>query len=707
MVRFFVIKNGKLMSDLLTSTADQENLTIQEQIAQLTHQLNHYSHSYHNLDTSLISDEEYDSLFRKLGELEQQYPEYRLPDSPTQRVGEVAQTKFAQASHTLPMLSLSNIFSDFAHEDTTQRHNELFQFCNRLAKELNLDSEELDFIASPKYDGVAISLIYENGQLTQALTRGDGFTGEVVTANVKTIRNLPLTLHTATTQPQLIEVRGEVLILTDDFMRLNQQQLELGNKGYANPRNLAAGSLRQLDSRITASRPLRFYAYSLTRYSDEIQPTTFAQELAYLQQFGFKVASECKLLTGSQALIEYYEQLKAKRFQLPFGIDGVVYKLNDLQKQQQLGFVARAPRFAVAHKFPAEEVESELLKIEVQVGRTGALTPVARIRPVNVGGVVVTNATLHNLDEIRRKDLRVGDMVVVRRAGDVIPEIARSVVAKRSQPLAEFTMPIACPVCGSHVVQEEGEAILRCSGGLYCLAQKKQAISHFASKLAFNIDGLGEKVVEQLVDSKLVTSIADIFRLTKAQLCKLERFADKSASNLIAAIDKSKTTTLPRLIYALGIRHVGEASAKDLAKAFGSLEQLRKAQLAELLQVRDIGEVVANSILDFFNEEHNNQVIDELITLGITYPEIQASNNFHPGVSAKTFVITGSFTQFKREDIKARLEEFGAKVASSVSKKTDYVIVGSDAGSKLDKATALNIPTIDEDQLLQLMAELA
>lgn len=679
---------------------------IESQIIQLTKELNYYNLQYHTYDKSLISDEEYDLNFRRLMALEQEYPHFKQSDSPSQKIGGAILTKFNQIEHQIPMLSLGNIFSVMSEVEPELRHQELIQFCNRLAKELDCSSSELSFMASPKYDGVAISLLYKNGVLVQALTRGDGYIGEDVTNNVKTIRNIPLTLSCDLFAPELIEVRGEILIQTQDFIELNQQQVVRGERLYANPRNLAAGSLRQLDSRITASRPLCFYAYALAQHSQDLQFNLFSEQLSQLKYFGFNLANECASLIGSAELIDYYEDMLVKRNKLAFGIDGVVYKLNNIAEQQKLGYVARAPRFAIAHKFPAEEVESELLGIDVQVGRTGALTPVARIKPVNVAGVIVTNATLHNQAEIWRKDIRIGDVVVVRRAGDVIPEIARSLPLRRTGELAKFFMPTTCPACGSHLVAEEGEVILRCSAGLYCIAQKKQAITHFASKLALNIDGLGEKSVEQLVDAGLINSIPDIYRLNFEQLCQLERFGEKSATNLIQAIELSKNTSLPRLIYALGIRHVGESSAKDLSKAFGSLDVLLVANLDQLLQVREIGEIVARSILDFFAEEHNLQVIQELLSLGLTYPTIIAENLYHPQITGKTFVITGSFVNLKRDEIKAELEEYGAKVAGSVSKKTDYVIVGSDAGSKLTKANELGIRLIEESELTVLLAEL-
>ncbi|MDD3267424.1 MAG: NAD-dependent DNA ligase LigA [Burkholderiales bacterium] len=678
------------------------------EMKELIKNLNYHNQQYHTYDNPLITDGEYDKLFNKLIELETNYPQYKQLNSPTSRVGGIVLSEFSQYKHEVPMLSLGNIFTDIESLDKEIRHKDLLQFMQRISKELQIDAANLEFVCAPKYDGVAISLIYEDGFLVKALTRGDGSVGEDVTENIKTIKNIPLSLSCDLLTPSLVELRGEVLIFEHDFQRLNENQVRDGGKIYANPRNLAAGSIRQLDSSITASRPLRFYAYSLARISDDVnQIELFSEELALLKEFGFSIASECAIKVGSDGLIEYYEEMLQKRNMLPFGIDGVVYKLNSKQLQSKLGFVARAPRFAIAHKFPADEVESVLLNIEVQVGRTGALTPVAKVKPVNVGGVIVSNATLHNQDEISRKDIRVGDVIIVRRAGDVIPEVARSIPDRRINELAEFFMPENCPACGSAVKKEADGTILRCQAGLFCIAQKKQAITHFASKLALDIDGMGEKIVDQLVDDGLIKTIADIYRLDANQLINLERFAEKSANNLIKSIDKSKKTELHKLIYALGIRHVGEKSAKDLARAFGNLDNIRKATEVELLQVNDVGSIVANSILDFFAEEHNNIIINELISLGVNYPEVQAENLYNEKVTGKIFVITGSFLNYNRDEIKLKLESYGAKVSGSVSKKTNFVIVGSEAGSKLDKANELNIEIIDEEHLESLIKEIS
>lgn len=683
------------MNDLFS-----EPNSTQQQINQLTDDLIKYNRSYHTLDVSLVSDALYDELFRQLQQLEEQYPQYKRADSPTNTVGATVLEGFKQVVHTIAMLSLNNIFSDMTQSDHLIRHKELFQFNQRLCNTIGVDS--LAYIATPKYDGVAISLTYTNGELTSALTRGDGFTGEDVTLNVKTIKNIPHVLSYANI-PQHLEIRGEVLILTADFNKLNEMQQQLQLRHFANPRNTAAGSLRQLDSKITATRPLHFFAYSLADHSNDIQFSTFHEQLDYLNVLGFDISSYYKLCTNVTELIHFYEDILSKRQQLPFGIDGVVYKVNAITYQQQLGFVLRAPRFAIAHKFPAEEVESQILDIQVQVGRTGALTPVAKIKPVLVGGVMVANASLHNQDEIKRKDIRINDYVIVRRAGDVIPEVVKSIPEKRSANSIEFTLPTLCPVCNSHLIQLEDEAIIRCSAGLYCFAQKKQAITHFASKLALNIDGLGEKIVNQLVESNLINNPADIFRLTVNQLINLERFGTKKATNLIQAIDKARHTTLPRLIYALGIRHVGESTAKALANTFGDLTNLMVATTDELSQINDIGEVVAQSIVSFFGETHNCQIITQLLELGITYSATTNKSTFNQFVTGKTFVLTGTMEMYSRDEAKSLIEILGGRVSNSVSKKTDYVVAGVAAGTKLDKAHELGITILDEAEFKNLL----
>ncbi len=685
------------MDDLFSASWSLD--PVQTEIDSLTDKLIKYNHSYHTNDISLIADEEYDKLFRKLQELEQEHPEFKRNDSPTNKVGGTVLDEFNQKTHQIPMLSLNNIFSDMDETNNETRHKELFQFNKRLCEAIGVDS--LQYVASPKYDGVAISITYTNGILTEALTRGDGYTGEEVTNNIKTIKNIPLTLKGGNL-PSHIEIRGEILIQTDDFIKLNQDQDIKGLKQYANPRNTAAGSIRQLDSKITASRPLHFFAYSIASYSNELQFIQFSDQLEYLKQVGFDVSEYCKICNDVNELAGFYEDILASRQKLPFGIDGVVYKVDEISLQEKLGFVARAPRFAIAHKFPAEEAESQIQDIQIQVGRTGALTPVAKIKPVNVGGVIVSNASLHNQDEIRRKDVRVGDYVLVRRAGDVIPEVVRVVLDKRPRDTHAFIMPNQCPVCGSHLVQLEDEIIVRCSGGLYCNAQKKFTLIHFASKLALNIDGMGDKIVEQLIDNQLINTPSDIFKLRLEQLITLDRFAEKSANNLISAINYSKNTTLKRLIYALGIRHVGESTANSLANTFGDLDNLMNAKVSELLQINDIGDIVATSIVEFFSENHNREIISELLALGVNYSKNISKSIFNEKISGKTFVLTGSLIGYTRDEAREFVENFAGKVSSSVSKKTDYVVAGSEAGSKLDKATELGVTILDEQQFKQL-----
>lgn len=684
---------------------------VKEQVDQLTDNLLKYNYHYHTLNESLISDEEYDKLFRQLENLENEHPEYVRDDSPTKRVGYTTLVDLANETHSTPMLSLNNIFSEMEEQDTNLRHKELLQYYKRIKDTLETDTVEC--IATPKYDGIAISLIYEDGELTKALTRGDGYTGENVTANIKALARvnhrsyIPEYLFVPSPiNPEqellrgTIEVRGEILIFNEDFIQLNISQEQAGLKIFANPRNAAAGTIRQLDSSITASRPLHFFAYSIAINTTLATPlSSFYEELNYLHQLGFDTGrSYTKKCQGVDNLISYYENTLEKRNELPFGIDGIVYKVNSLAAQNKLGFVARAPRFAIAHKFPAQLVESQIIDIQVQVGRTGAITPVAKIVPVFVGGVMVSNASLHNQDEIIRKDIKIGDYVIVRRAGDVIPEIVNVNLAKRSPDVTEFHMPLNCPVCGSHLVKPDDETIVRCSGGLYCDAQKKQAITHFASRLALNIDGLGEKIVDLLVENNLINNPSDIYELKLEQLVELDRFATKSASNLLDAIKQSKHTQLNRLIYALGIRHVGEATAKNLANSFGVLDKLMHASKLELLQVPDIGETVADAIIDFFAEEHNISVIQKLITHGITCPVIEANNNYNPNISGKIFVLTGTLVKYNREVAKEKIEHLGGKVSSSVSKKTDFVVAGAESGSKLDKANELGVSVIDEEQ---------
>ena len=690
-------KNNLDLFEDLKATSDSS--LIKEQIDSLTNNLIKYNDSYHNKNESLISDEEYDQLFRQLQILEEKYPNFKRKDSPTNIVGGQVLPEFIQEPHIISMLSLNNIFSDMNETNEELKYKELIQFNKRLCESLNLP--HLDYVASPKYDGVAISLLYENGILTKSLTRGDGFTGENITQNIKTVKNIPKILSIKN-PPALLEVRGEILIFKEDFIKLNTWQNEIEGKQFANPRNLAAGSLRQLNSSITAKRPLHFFAYSIARNSNNIEFKTFYEQLQYLKELNFDISDYCQLIESVPGLIKYYESILQKRNDLPFGIDGVVYKINKISYQEQLGYVSRAPRFSIAHKFPAEEIESQILDIVVQIGRTGALTPIAKIKPVFVGGVMVSNATLHNQDEVKRKDIRIGDYIVVKRAGDVIPEVVKVILSKRKPDTKEFVMPTTCPVCGSRLIKEEDEVIIRCSAGLYCDAQKKQAITHFASKLAMNINGLGEKIVNQLVDSNLIHTPADIYKLTFDKLEPLERFGKKKSENLLASINKSKTTTLARFIYALGIRHVGEATAKDFANTFGSLKALMEASQEELLLVHDIGSTIALSIIDFFSEKHNLQVIEELINLGITYPETKSSKKFNQNISNKIFVLTGTLNNYTRDEAKAIIDEYGGKVVNSVSKKTNYVVAGSESGSKLDKANELGVTIINEKQFENL-----
>jgi DNA ligase (NAD+) len=648
---------------------------------------------YYVLDAPTISDAEYDQLFRELVELEAQHPDLATPDSPTLRVGAAPLDAFGTVRHRVPMLSLNNAFEDVEVEAFDRRVREA------------LVSGPVEYACEPKFDGLAISLVYDRGVFAQGATRGDGYEGEDVTANLRTVRTVPLRLRTAHT-PRLLEVRGEVIIYRRDFERLNARQREQGAKEFANPRNAAAGGLRQLDSRVTASRPLRFFAYGLGETEGLRDVQTQSGVLALLDELGLPVCAERRTVQGVEGLLAYYRELGAKRARLPYDVDGVVYKVNRLADQERLGFVARAPRFAVAHKFPAEEATTRLLAIEVQVGRTGAITPVARLEPVFVGGVTVTNATLHNEDELHRKDIRVGDTVVVRRAGDVIPEVVRAVPGSRTPHAPLFHVPAHCPVCGSVVVRLPDEAVARCTGGLFCPAQRKQALLHFASRRALDIEGLGEKLVDQLVDAGMVKTPADLYALDPARLAALERMGEKSAQNVLAALERSKRTTLARFIYALGIRSVGEATARDLARHFGALDPLVAADEAALQEVEDVGPVVAMSIRRFFAEKHNRDVIYALRRHGVRWEEGKARPAVPAGrLAGKTFVLTGTLPDMSRDEAAALITSHGGKVAGSVSKKTDYVVAGADAGSKLAKAEALGIAVLDEAGLNKLLKE--
>ncbi len=669
---------------------------IEKCFQELRAEIARHDYQYYALDAPIISDAQYDELFRSLQELEQRYPELITLDSPTQRVGVPPLKAFAPFSHYTPMLSLANAFSS----------DEIYAFDQRIRELLTVD--KVDYVVEPKFDGLAVNLIYENGVLIKGATRGDGHTGEDITANLRTLPSIPLRLQ-ARSIAGIFEIRGEVVMHKADFIRLNHQQQQAELKQFVNPRNAAAGSLRQLDSRITATRRLTFYAYGIGVYPQELTFTDHSEILAFLGTQRFLIALQARTVTGVAALLDYYQEIGSARAALPYDIDGVVYKVNRLDFQEKLGYVARAPRFAIAHKFPAQEAITDLLAIDIQVGRTGAMTPVARLSPVFVGGVTVTNATLHNEDEIARKQIMIGDKVIVRRAGDVIPEVVAAVIDQRPADTKPFAMPTNCPVCGSRAVRLEGESITRCSGGLYCPAQRKQAIWHFASRRALDIDGLGEKLVDQLIDQQLVKTPADLYRLDISTLSKLERMATKSAENLVAAIRKSMQTTLPRFIYALGIRHVGEETAKALAKwANGDLEQLMTATSEQLQEITDVGAVVAQSIADFFSEGHNRQVIEQLLASGVHWPQSIEKKEItadaaNQAVTGKKFVLTGTLQTMTREEAKARIEQHGGKVTGSVSSNTDYVVAGVDPGSKLSKAIELNITVLDEAQLLALL----
>jgi DNA ligase (NAD+) len=650
-------------------------------------------HEYYVLDAPTATDAEYDAWMRELAALEDAEPSLRTPDSPTQRVAGAPSASFEPVVHRVPMLSLNNAFSDADVEAFDRRAREA------------LGVEIVRYACEPKFDGLAVSLVYRDRALAVGATRGDGATGENVTANLRTIPSVPLTLPPAA--PAYVEVRGEVLMLKKDFQRLNAAQAAKGERTFVNPRNAAAGGLRQLDPKATAARRLTFFAYGVGEVEwGKRAPETHGALMDWLEAMRVPVTRERQLVAGLAGLLGYYRALGAKRDRLPYEIDGVVYKIDALEQQRTLGHVSRAPRFAVAHKFPAEEVQTSVLDIGVQVGRTGAITPVARLAPVFVGGVTVTNATLHNEDEVRRKDVRIGDTVVVRRAGDVIPEVVRVVPEKRPARTRLFRMPTQCPECGSDVVRLDGEAAARCTGGLICPAQRKASLLHFASRRAMDIEGLGEKLVDQLVDEGVVRTPADLYTLGVAKLAALERMADKSAANVVAAIEASKDTTLQRFVYALGIRHVGEATARDLARHFGSLDPIVEASPDALLEVPDVGPVLAESIARFFAEKHNREVIERLRAAGVRWAEHPPAAKAPAGpLAGLTIVLTGTLPTLSRDEAKAMIEEAGGKAAGSVSSKTSYVVAGSEAGSKLDKAEALGIPVLDEDAFRELLAK--
>ncbi|WP_100657138.1 NAD-dependent DNA ligase LigA [Alteromonas flava] len=673
----------------MTTTDNQ----LQRRVETLRAQLNDYNYHYYVKDDPKVPDGEYDRLFHELRALEQSNPELLTPDSPTQRVGGMPLAAFTQVEHEMPMLSLDNAFDD----------DELRAFSKRINDRL-VNTQSLVFTCEPKLDGLAVSLTYQDGVLVQAATRGDGRVGEDITQNVRTINSIPLQLR-GTDFPARLEVRGEVFMPKAGFERLNQAQRSSGGKVFANPRNAAAGSLRQLDSRITAKRPLQFYAYSIGISRDEISPLASSHyaRLQQLAEWGLPVNQLTEQVADAKGCIDYYERLANQRDALDYEIDGIVYKVDDIALQQALGFVSRAPRWAIARKFPAQEAVTELLDVEFQVGRTGAITPVARLSPVFVGGVTVSNATLHNADEIARLNVKIGDQVVVRRAGDVIPQVVSVVMERRPEHAKDVVFPAECPICQSHIEKVDGEAVARCSGGLFCAAQRKEALKHFASRKALDIDGLGDKLVEQLVDAERVKTPADFFHLTVAELIGLERMAEKSASNLVAAIEKAKQTTFARFLYALGIREVGEATANNLANHFGKWESISTATVEQLIEVEDIGPIVAQHIAHFFAEEHNIAVIRALLDAGVHWPEPQVQSQSDLPLVDKTCVITGTLAAMSRDEAKQKLMALGAKVAGSVSSKTDFLVAGEKAGSKLAKAEALGVTVWDEEKLLQFL----
>lgn len=666
--------------------------SVSRQIEQLREQLREHNYRYYVLDEPSVPDAEYDRLFQQLKQLEQQHPELVTPDSPTQRVGDRALDAFAEVTHRVPMLSLDNVFND----------DELVAFDRRVRDRLK-SVTEIEYVCEPKLDGLAVSVLYENGMLVRAATRGDGQTGEDITQNIRTLQSVPLKLI-GDGYPSSLEVRGEVFMSKAGFEEMNRRAAEKGEKVFVNPRNAAAGSLRQLDARITAQRPLELYCYGLGFVDGELTPHHF-DNLQLLKRWGLRINPETRRVTGVEALRQYHDDLLARRNQLPYEIDGIVYKVNALALQKELGFVSRAPRWATAHKFPAQEEMTQLLGVEFQVGRTGALTPVARLKPVFVGGVTVSNATLHNMDEVARMDVRVGDTVIVHRAGDVIPKVVKVVLERRPESTLPILLPTQCPVCGSAIVKPEGEAVARCSGGLYCPAQVKEAIKHFASRKAMDVDGLGDKLVEQLVDLELIAHVSDLYKLEVEAVASMERMGQKSAQNLIDALEKSKATTLPRFLFALGIRDVGEATALTLAQHFGTLDNIRNADEEKLQEASDVGPIVASRIAEFFRQPHNLEIIRALRAMGVHWNEEEPAAREAGALDGKTYVLTGTLTRLNRDDAKEYLQQLGAKVAGSVSKNTDVVVAGEKAGSKLKKAEELGIPVIDEDAFIQLLQE--
>ena len=679
-----------LFDEPTSTEKTDEKVNLEAHVEALREKLERWNYEYYVLDAPSVPDSEYDRVFRELVELETTHPELMSETSPTQRVGGAVRSDMAKITHAVPMLSI--------HTETDFEATGAEAFDERVRKALGTE-DDVEYDAELKFDGLAINLRYENGVLVSGATRGDGTVGEDVTANVKTIRTIPLRLPEDA--PRILEVRGEVIMHKSDFEKLNDQQRLEGQKAFVNPRNAAAGCLRQLDPKITAKRRLRFYAYGVGEVSDSLA-ATHSGILDELSRFGFPVAKEREVVKGWKALAAFHDHVREIRASLPFDIDGVVYKVNDLRLQDELGFISREPRWACAHKYPPEEAMTQVVGIDVQVGRTGKLTPVARLKPVFVGGVTISNATLHNEDIIAELGLMIGDHVIVRRAGDVIPEVVSVKKELREGNETPFVMPSVCPICGSETFRDEEEKDTRCTGGLFCPAQRKESLVHFASRLALNIDGMGDKVIDQLLEAELIATPADIYTLSDNKLMALERFGEKSAQKLIASIEKSKETTFARFIYALGIRHVGESTARDLAAHFRTLDALMAASTEELLKVADVGEVIAASILHFFEEEHNREVIAQLVNVGIHWetPAEQVNNDL---VSGKTFVLTGTLPTMGREEAKALLLAQGAKVSGSVSKKTNYVVAGAEAGSKLEKAQSLGVAVIDEEQMLKLL----
>ena len=674
---------------------------IKKKVQALRAQLNGWAHEYYVQDAPSVPDAEYDRVYQALEALESQHPELVVPESPTQRVIGAVMDGLAPVRHAVPMLSIRT--------ETNTEASGAEAFDARVRRELGLQDTDppVEYVAEPKFDGLAMSLRYVNGDLVQAATRGDGEVGENVTHNIRTLRQIPLTLPEGV--PPLLEVRGEVFMRRADFDALNERQREQGGKTFVNPRNAAAGAVRQLDSGITAQRPLSFFAYGLGAVTpvEEGGPAflTHYDMLHTLKSWGFPVADQVQIAQGASELIAYHQQVGAARDQLPYDIDGVVYKVNALDLQRQLGFLTREPRWAVAHKYPAQEMVTRVEGIDVQVGRTGKLTPVARLAPVFVGGVTVTNATLHNLFELRRKKVRVGDQAIVRRAGDVIPEVVGLVPGERAAYVPNFRMPRQCPVCGSDVVRPKGEVNHRCTGGLFCAAQRKEALLHFAARRAMDIEGLGDKLVDQLVEANVIRTLPDLYRLGLTALLALDRMADKSAQNVLAALEKSKQTTLPRFLFGLGIRNVGEATAKDLARHFGNIDAIMDATLEQLQQVNEVGPVVAHSLRTFFDQPHNREVVEQLRACGVTWEEGAPAERAALQLAGQTVVLTGTLPTLSRDAAKDLLEAAGAKVAGSVSKKTSYVVAGTEAGSKLDKALALGVPVLDEAGMLALLAQ--